>query len=102
MTLPIGTIGVVGTFKMVFTNPIMNTHVNRIVDRPLMSSMAIGGYKTSNATNPREGYRKPCAVIALILDHIDGHYVRPNMVARKYLDFKKNVDHILISKCSIM
>jgi hypothetical protein len=30
MTLPITTIGVVGTFQMVFTNPIMTTHVNRI------------------------------------------------------------------------
>ncbi len=28
----------------------------------------------------------------LILDHKDGHYVRPNMVAFKYPDFKKDVD----------
>ncbi len=31
-TLPITIIGVVGTPQMVFTNPIMITHVNRIVD----------------------------------------------------------------------
>jgi hypothetical protein len=30
---------------MVFTNPIMTTHVNRTIDRPSMSSMAIGKYK---------------------------------------------------------
>jgi hypothetical protein len=31
-TLPIATTGVVGTRHMVFTNPIMTTHVNRIED----------------------------------------------------------------------
>jgi hypothetical protein len=34
---------VVGTPQMVFTNPIMTTHVNKIVDQLLMSSIAIGG-----------------------------------------------------------
>jgi hypothetical protein len=29
---------------------------------------------------------------APILDHKNGHYVRPNRVAFKYLDFKKDVD----------
>ncbi len=32
MTLPISTIRIVGTPQMVFTNPIMTTHVNRTVD----------------------------------------------------------------------
>jgi len=31
-------------------------------------------------------------MIAPILDHKNGHYVRPNRVAFKYLDFKKDVD----------
>ncbi len=32
-------IGVVGIPQMVFTNSMMTTHVNKIIDRPLMSSM---------------------------------------------------------------
>jgi hypothetical protein len=54
-----------------------------------MSSMAIKRYKSANAMNLRRGYRKPYVVSAPILDHRDGHYVRPNKVALKYLDFKK-------------
>jgi hypothetical protein len=50
-TLPIITIGVVGTLQMVFTNPIMIIHVDRNLSRPLMSSMVLGGYKNVNATN---------------------------------------------------
>jgi len=30
--IPIATIGVVGTPQMVFTNPIMTTHVNKIIN----------------------------------------------------------------------
>jgi len=88
-TLPTTTIGVVGTSQMVFTNLIMTTRVNRIVDQPPMSSMAIKRYKSANAMNLRRGYRKPYVVSAPILDLRDGHYVRPNKVALKYLDFKK-------------
>jgi hypothetical protein len=51
LALPIITTRVVGTPQMVFTNPIMTTHVNKTTYRPLMSSMAIGGYKNANATN---------------------------------------------------
>jgi hypothetical protein len=50
--LPIAITRVVGTPHMVFTNQIMTTHVNRIANQPLMSSMAIGGYKNANATTP--------------------------------------------------
>jgi len=50
-TLPIITIGVVGTPQMVFTNPIMIIHVNRNLSQPLMSSMVVGGYKNVDATN---------------------------------------------------
>jgi hypothetical protein len=77
---------------MVFTNPIIITHVNRTIDQPLMSSLAARRYKSVDAMNPRGGYRGPFVVTAPILDHIIGHYVRPNKVAFKYLDFKKYVD----------
>ncbi len=50
-TLPIITIGVVGTPQMVFTNPIMIIHVNRNLSQPPMSSMVVGGYKNVDATN---------------------------------------------------
>jgi len=36
------TTGVVGILQMVFTHPIMTTHVNRTIDRPLMNSMVVG------------------------------------------------------------
>jgi hypothetical protein len=54
--------------------------------------MFVRGYKSANAMNPRGGYWKPYVVTAQILDHKDGHYVRPNKVALKYLDFKKYVN----------
>jgi hypothetical protein len=52
-TLPTITIGVVGTPQMVFTNPIMITHVNRNPGRPLMKSMVVGRYKNVDATNSK-------------------------------------------------
>jgi hypothetical protein len=57
-----------------------------------MNSMAAGGYRSGDATNSRRGYREPFAVTTPIFDHKDGYYVRPNMVAIKYHDFKKDVD----------
>jgi hypothetical protein len=44
---------------MVFTNLIMIIHVNKIVDWPSMNSIIAGGYKSTNAENPRGGYREP-------------------------------------------
>jgi hypothetical protein len=41
---------------MVFTNLIMTTHVNRIIDRPLMSSMVVGRYRNANVANLRGRY----------------------------------------------
>ncbi len=38
------------------------------------------------------GFREPIVVTTTILDQRNGHYVRPNRVALKYLDFKKDVD----------
>jgi hypothetical protein len=49
---------------MVFINLIMTIHVNKIANRPLMSSMAIGWYKSTNVTNLRRGYQKPYVVNA--------------------------------------
>ncbi len=40
-TLSIATTRVVGIPQMVFTNPIMANHGNRIANRPLMSSMVV-------------------------------------------------------------
>ncbi len=56
LTLPTSTIRVVGILQMVFTNSIMITHVNRTVDQPPMSSMAIGGYRNVDSRNPKRGY----------------------------------------------
>jgi hypothetical protein len=57
-----------------------------------MNLMVVGRCKSTNVMYSIGGYWKPIAVITPILDHKDGHYVRPNRVAFKYLDFKKNVD----------
>jgi hypothetical protein len=87
--LPITTTGVVGKPQIKFINPIMTSHVNRIVDRPPMSLMVVGGYKSANAVNPRRGYQEPFAITVPILNHRDGHYVRPNKVAFNILISKK-------------
>jgi len=57
-----------------------------------MSSMVVGRYKSVDVMHPKGGYRKPIVIIAPILDHKDGHYLRPNRVALKYHDLKKDVD----------
>jgi hypothetical protein len=51
LALLIATIGVVRTPQLVFTNPIMTTHVNRTIDRPPMSSMVARRVRSENATN---------------------------------------------------
>jgi hypothetical protein len=91
-TLPTTIIGVVCTPQMVFTNSVMTIHVNRTANRPSMSSKAIGRNRRVDATNLGGGYRETSVVTTPILDHRNGHDVRPNKVAFKYLDFKKNVD----------
>jgi hypothetical protein len=57
-----------------------------------MSSMAIEGYRSVNVTNPRKGYQEPSTLTTPIFCHKNSHYVRPNRVALKYPDFKKDVD----------
>ncbi len=54
--------------------------------------MAVGRHISVNGMNPSGGYQEPSIVNAQILDHRIGHYVGPNRVAFKYLDFKKDVD----------
>ncbi len=90
-TLPIATTRVVGTPQMVFTNPIMITHVNRTTNQPLMSSMVVGGYESVDVMYPKGGYQEPSAVTISILDHRNSHYVRLNSNF-KYFYFKNNID----------
>jgi hypothetical protein len=40
----------------------------------------------------RGGYRDSFVVITKILDYKNGHSIKPNRVALKYHDFKKDVD----------
>jgi hypothetical protein len=54
--------------------------------------MVTKGYKSANVANLKRGHWKPYVVTTPILDHRDGHYVRPNRVAFKYPNFKKHVD----------
>jgi hypothetical protein len=56
LVIPIATTRVVKAFQMVFTNPIMITHVNRTTNGPPMNSMVVGGYKIVDAVNPIRGY----------------------------------------------
>jgi hypothetical protein len=41
---------------MVFTNLIMIIHVNKTINPSLMSSIVVGGYRSTNVKNPRKGY----------------------------------------------
>jgi hypothetical protein len=52
-----------------------------------MSSMATKGYKSIDATIRRGGYQEPSTIITQFFYHKDGHYVKPNKIAFKYLDF---------------
>ncbi len=92
LALPIATIGVAGILQMVFANLIIAIYGNRIANRPLMSSMVIGRYKSANAVYSKGRYQKPFAITTPTLDHREGHYVRPNKVALKCHEFKKDDD----------
>jgi hypothetical protein len=83
---------IVGTPHMVFTNPIMTTRVNIIINRILMNSLVAREYKSTNVENPRGGYREPSIITIGILDHKNDRSIEPNMVALKYIDFQKDVD----------
>jgi hypothetical protein len=83
---------VVGTPLMVFTYPIIIIHVHKTTNEPPMSSIAIGGYRNTYVENPKGEYRGPSIMIQGIFNHKNGHFVKPNKVVFKYLDFRKNVD----------
>jgi len=59
-TLPTTIIGVVGTLQMLFTNPIMITHVNIIANQPPMSSIYVGGYRNRCNKSKRRILRTIC------------------------------------------
>jgi hypothetical protein len=94
--------GVVGTFRTVFNNLIMITHVNKIANWSSMNSIIAKRYKITNAENPRGRYWKPSIITIGIPNHINGHSVRPNKVAFKYVDLKKMLIQIFMSECSIL
>jgi hypothetical protein len=56
-----------------------------------MNLMVVGSYKNVNATNPK-GHWEPSIVTTQIPNHRYCHYVRPNKVALRYPNFKKDVD----------
>jgi len=62
--LPTSITRVIGTPQMVFINLTMITHVNTVIDRPPMSSIIVGGYRSINAKNPRGGYQEPFIITA--------------------------------------
>jgi hypothetical protein len=70
----------------------MTTHVNRIANRPLVGSMDARRYKSADVVNLRGGYQEPSTISTQLFYHKNGQYVRPNKVALKYLDLKKDVD----------
>jgi len=53
--LPMVNTRVVGTPQMVFTNPIMTTHVHKTTNRPHMSSIVVGGYRSTNIEDSKGG-----------------------------------------------
>jgi hypothetical protein len=57
-----------------------------------MSSIIARGYKSTDVENQKGGYQEPSVVTIEILNHNNGHFVRPNRVVLKYFDFKKDVD----------
>jgi len=57
-----------------------------------MSLIAFGRYISIDVKNPIRGYLKPYVITSKILDQSNGHSMRPNMVAFKYLDIKKDVN----------
>jgi hypothetical protein len=54
--------------------------------------MVVGGYKSTNVTNPKGGYWEPSIVTTQILNHKYGHFVRLNKVAFEYPNFEKDVN----------
>jgi hypothetical protein len=57
-----------------------------------MNSKVVGRYKSTNVEDAKRGYWEPSIINLKNSNRINGHFVRPNKVVFKYLDFKKNVD----------
>jgi hypothetical protein len=57
-----------------------------------MNSIAARRHKNTNVKSPRGGYWEPYVEIIEIPNNRNGHSIRPNMVALKYSNFKKDVD----------
>jgi len=65
--------------------------VNMTTNGPPMNSMVTKRYISVDATNLKGGW-EPSIVTIPIIDYKNGYYVKPNMVALKYPNFKKDVD----------
>jgi hypothetical protein len=57
-----------------------------------MSSIATRGYRNTYSEDPKGGHQEPSIITQGTSDHINGNFMKPNMVAFKYPDFKKDVD----------
>jgi hypothetical protein len=57
-----------------------------------MNSMAIRRCKNAVTVHSKGEYREPIVIILPILNHKNGHDVKPNKVALKYPDFKKDIN----------
>jgi hypothetical protein len=77
---------------MVFTTPIMTTHVNKTKDQPLMNLIDVGMYISTYVEILKRSYWEPFVITQGIPNHKNGHSIRPNKAVLKYLDFKKYVD----------
>ncbi len=85
-------IRVARTPHMVFTNIIMTTHVHKTINKPPMNLIAIKRFRNTNVEDLKGGYQRPFVITQGIPNYRNGHFVKSNKVAFKYLDFKKNVD----------
>jgi hypothetical protein len=57
-----------------------------------MNSIDVKRYKNIDVKHSKGGHYEPSFIIHGILDHKNGHFVRPNRVTFKYPDLKKDVD----------
>jgi hypothetical protein len=69
-----------------------------------MSLIVVGGYKNIDAEDPKGRHQEPFVITQGISNHRSGHFVRPNVVALNYLDFKKDVDtnaHVIVFNSTV-
>jgi hypothetical protein len=57
-----------------------------------MNLIAIKRYRNTNVEDLKWGYWGPFVITLGIPNHRNGHFVKSNKVAFKYLDFRKDVD----------